>query len=651
MKSHFRPLPKPLVLALALAGAGPAAAFQFDTDYGVKGSFDTTVSYGISMRASDPNAALVGIVNGGTMRSVNEDDGNLNFEKNKPFARIAKATSDLELKWRNFGFFGRGTAYYDWTIMRKEGLGDTARDRLGKDFVGLDGFVYGTFEPGGKNLNVRLGRQVISWGESTFIPNGINSINPVDLSKLRVPGSELKEAFLPTAGIWANQQLTNNLSVEGYYLTNHDKIRIDPKGTYFSNNDFASDDATRVVIAFGRRNDENKPPSNPVPPLPGAAAALSGIASALYGPYDPAASVYANRSPDRDADDDGQYGIALRLLTPELNNTEFGLYFMNYHSRIPLFSGIKGRATSAITGGPLVPTFCGTPALASLCHTGTATYFAEYPEDIKLYGLSFNTAGPAGVALQGEVSYRSNQPIQYATPELLLAALGVGNLITGTTQIPGQTPGVTTAALVPDGTYIQGFARTKMTQFQMTGTKSVPAFANSDQLVLVGEVGVTWFNNLPEGVKFNGPGVLLPATQIGANGVGTTPASLGSVQETGFLTSTSWGYRLAARMEYNNALLGGNITPRMAWAHDVKGVGPTFNEGAKSLSVGAAWDYQRQWTVDVQYTGYFGGREFCGTDVPPAGQAVPPGQSASYCSSAFPLADRDFYSISVSYSF
>ncbi len=651
MKSQFRPLLKPLALALAVAGAGPAAAFQFDTDFGVKGSLDTTVSYGISVRASERASSLVGIVNGGSMRSVNEDDGNLNFDKNEPFANVIKATSDLELKWRNFGFFGRGTAYYDWKIMRKDGLGDTAQDRMGKDFVGLDGFVYGTFEPGGKNLNVRLGRQVISWGESTFIPNGINSINPVDLSKLRVPGSELKEAFLPTAGIWANQQLTDNLSVEGYYLTNHDKIRIDPRGTYFSNNDFASDDATRVVIAFGRRNDQNKPPSNPVPPLPGAAAALSGIANALYGPYDPAASVYANRSPDRDADDDGQYGIALRLLTPELNNTEFGLYFMNYHSRIPLFSGIKGRATSAITGGPLVPTFCTTPALASLCHTGTATYFAEYPEDIKLYGLSFNTAGPAGVALQGEVSYRSNQPVQYATPELLLAALGVGNLITGTTQIPGQTPGVTTAALVPDGTYIQGYAQTKMTQFQMTGTKSIPAFANADQLILVGEAGVTWFNDLPEGVKFNGPGVLLPATQIGANGIGTTPASLGAVQETGFLTSTSWGYRLAARMEYNNALFGGNIAPRLAWSHDVKGVGPTFNEGSKSLSVGASWDYLRQWVVDVQYTGYFGGREYCGTDVPPAGQSIPPGQSASYCSAAYPLRDRDFYSFSISYSF
>jgi hypothetical protein len=639
MTPAFRPMLKPLALALALAGAGPALAFQFETDYGVKGNLDTTVSYGISVRAADRDAALIGIMNGGTQRSVNEDDGNLYYDKNKPFANTAKATVDLELKWRNFGFFGRGTGFYDWTNMRKDQLGDTAIDRVGKNFVGLDGFVSAAFEPGGKNLRLRAGRQVISWGESTFIPNGINVVNSVDLSKLRIPGSEIKEAFLPTTGLWGNQELTQGLSLEGFYLTNHDKIRIDPRGTYFSNNDFASDDSTRVVIGFGRRRDENFPPSNPIPPQ---TPQIGGIASALYGPYDPAASVWAPRSPDRNPDDNGQYGLALRYLAQGLNNTEFGLYYMNYHSRVPLFSGIKGTATSILTGGPL-----GAP----VGQTGTATYFAEYPEDIKLYGVSFNTAGPAGVALQGEVSYRSNVPIQYATPELLLAALGVGNLVTGATQIPGQAPGVTTAALVPNGTYVQGWERLKMTQLQMTGTKSVPAFAGADQLVMVGEFGYTRFTNLPSDKKFNGPGVLLPATQIGANGIGTTAVSYGSVQSDGFLTSTSWGYRLVGRLEFNNAFLGGNVSPRLAWAHDVRGVGPSFNEGAKSFSIGANWDYQRQWLVDLQYTGYGGGRTYCGTDTATPLQPLPAGQSASYCSAANPLKDRDFYSISVSYSF
>jgi hypothetical protein len=83
----------------------------------------------------------------------------------------------------------------------------------------------------------------------------------------------------------------------------------------------------------------------------------------------------------------------------------------------------------------------------------------------------------------------------------------------------------------------------------------------------------------------------------------------------------------------------------------VSGTGPTFNDGVKSASIGASWEYQRRWVVDAQYTSYFGGRTYCGTDQPPQGSAVTPGQSASWCSSANPLKDRDFYSISVSYSF
>jgi hypothetical protein len=644
MKSPFRPCLKPLALAIALAGSDAAFAYQFKFDNpDFSGTVDTTLSYGISVRNSGRNAALIGIANGGTQRSVNEDDGNLNFDKGDAFANIVKATVDTEWKYRNFGFFGRGTAYYDFDLNDSNKLGPTGRDRLGEDAVGLDGFLFASFEPFGQTLRVRAGRQVISWGESTFIPNGINIINPVDLSKLRIPGSELKEAFVPTQGIWASQNFAQGLTVEGFYLTNHDKIRIDPRGSYFSNNDFASDDSNRVILSFGRRKDEHFPPGNPVPPtIP----TLGAAAGALYGPFDPAASVWAPRAADRSPSDDGQYGIAFRFLAEGLNNTDFGLYYMNYHSRIPLFSGIKGTPTSVLTGGPLITPICGNTALRSLCHTGTATYFAEYPEDVKLYGLSFNTAGPEGIAFQGEYSYRSNLPVQYATPELLLAALGLPNLITGYTQIPGAPTGATAAALVPDGTYLRGYERVKASQAQLTATKAFPNVGGAEQLVLVGEIGANWFHNLPTNVKFNGPAVMLPATQFGA-----IVSSAFSVQTDGFLTDFSWGYRFAGRMEFTNALFSGNLAPRVAFAHDVKGVGPNFNQGAKALSLGLSWDYQRVWLVDVQYTGYGGGRTYCGTDVPPTGSVVTPGQSASWCSGANPLRDRDFYSLTVSYSF
>jgi hypothetical protein len=635
MKSVFHPVAKPLALAIALLGAAPAFALQFEFDNGLKANVDTTLSYGVSVRAEGRDPTLIGIANGGTSRSVNEDDGDLNFEKGKPFANVVKATVDAELKWRNFGFFGRGSGFYDFDLHDSDKLGPTGRDRLGQGVVGLDGFFYANFEPMGKNLRVRAGRQVISWGESTFIANGINVINPVDLSKLRIPGSELKEAFIPTTGIWASQELTKNTTVEGFYLTNWDKVKLDPRGSYFSNNDTASDDADRVIVTFGRREDQHFAPSNPIPP---ATPTAGPIAGALYGPFNPAASVWAPRSADRNPSDSGQYGIAFRYLAPQLNSTEFGFYFMNYHSRTPVLSGQSGSPTtssttltSIVTGGPL-----------NAAQNGTATYFVEYPEDIKLYGVSFSTGIPGGIALQGEYSYRPNQPLQISGAELVLATLGLPNVITGFTQIPGAPTGATSAALVPPNSYIQGYRRAKMSQFQMTGTKSWPTVLGAEQLIVVAEAGANWFRGMEAGLKFSGPGVYLPATAFGA-----ALTSGGSAQTDGFLTAFSWGYRAAARLEYSNALLGGNLAPRYAFTHDVKGVGPNFNQGVKSQSIGISWDYQRRWVVDAQFTMFSGGRTFCGTDA----TGVPPTQPASFCSSANPLRDRDFYSVVVSYSF
>jgi hypothetical protein len=635
MKPAFRIAAMPLAVATALFGAIPAHALQFEMGNGIKTQVDTTISYGVSIRAAERDQSLIGIANGGTSRSVNEDDGDLNFEKGKPFANVFKATTDVEVKWRNFGFFGRGSAFYDVDLHDSDKLGPVGRERLGKGVVGLDGFIYAAFEPMGRNLRVRAGRQVISWGESTFIANGINVINPVDVSKLRIPGSELKEAFIPTTGLWASQELTKNATVEGFYLTNWDKTRLDPRGSYFSNNDSVSDDADRAIVTFGRRKDPHFPLSNPIPlATPGA----GGPANALYGPFDPAASVWAPRSADRNPSDSGQYGIAFRYLAERLNSSEFGFYFLNYHSRTPLFSSVTGAPTtststltSIVTGGPL-----------NAAQNGTATYFAEYPENIKLYGVSFSTQGPAGLALQGEYSYRPNQPVQYSTAELILATLGLPNTITGFTQIPGAPVGATAAALVPARTYLPGYQRLKMSQAQVTATKSFPSVFAAEQLVLVGEAGANYFHGFPTNVAFNGPGAYLPATAFGA-----VLAAGGSMQQEGFLTRFSWGYRTAARLEYANALMGGTLAPRLAFTHDVRGVGPNFNEGVKSASAGLSWDYQRKWIVDAQYTAFFGGRKYCGTDV----SGVPPTQPASFCSNANPLADRDFYSVSVSYSF
>ena len=584
--------------------ARPVGAFQFQTgDPDFAASFDNTVAIGAGLRTQGRDPALIGIANGGTARSVNDDNGDLNWPKGSLFALPVYYTGEIEMKYRNLDFFTRFDYLYDQRIEDNDKLGPTAKALDGSDVRLLDFFAGGRWDPtgDGRMLSARMGRQVLNWGESTFIPNGINAINPIDLRRLRSPGSELRNALLPLNTFWASQDMTKGFTLEGYYQFEWGPTRIDPAGTYFSSNDFASPDGEFVFAGFGRRRDFNQPIVSPRNP---ATAAIAQVFAPIQG------QVNAKNS--------GQFGFAARVFVPSWNNTELGFYGLNYHSRIPVVNGVRGTTSTALG-------------------VGTARYFPEFPENINLYGVSFSTPGPWGVALQGEYSYRPNQPLALAGPEVLLATLGLANSITGPAAF---------AAGVPTGTIIQGYQRVAQQQTQMTATKAFGPSLGADQFSLVGEVGFTYLD-LPNGVFFNGPGVFLPAPGS------STTTSFGSVQTTGYATRFSWGYRLLGRLEYPNAIGATTVTPRVAFAQDVNGVSPTFNQGAMALTLGVGFNYRQNWQADIAYTAYFGGRTIAGIDPAPSTPTAPfpPGQSRSYASSTNPLQDRDFLAVSVSYSF
>ena len=440
-------------------------------------------------------------------------------------------------------------------------FGPLANDRIGRGGKLLDTYAKGNFTLfDGKNTQLRVGSQVVSWGEGTFISGGINSINAVDLTRLRTPGSELKEALLPTPMLWASQELTKTVSAEVFAITHFKKIELDPRGSYFSSTDLISDDANRLYV---RGPDQHFPPVSTGAPA--------------------GRTQWVDRSDDHNAKNSGEYGMALRVLAPNLNNTEFGLYHLNYHQRAPIVSARRGGVNIAGIPFPINPA-TGTP-------TSAADYFVEYPQSVRLYGLSFNTAGPFGTAVQGEYSYRPNLPLQIATGEVLNAALGLANSITG----DGAT-----ANAVAAGTEISGYRRVKMHQLQSSVTKSFSATLGADQLVLIGEVGYTRLD-LPAGAFFAGYGETVPTGSFGA------PAS-GAGQ--GFATTNSWGYTLSASADYNNAVGAVRLSPRASFSHAVHGVSPTWNEGVKSFGVGLTATIKEQWRADIGYTKFFGGRIF-----------------------------------------
>ncbi|MDP3295408.1 MAG: DUF1302 domain-containing protein [Nevskia sp.] len=612
-----------------MISAAPALAFQFEAGP-VKGNLDNTVSYGLLMRAQGRDDSLVGIANGGTARNVNGDDGNLNYKAGEIVNQIFRATHELELKYgENVGVFVRASEFFDVQVANDlEKFGPRGRDRLQMHWELLDAFLSVSGKPfGDRSSNVRIGNQVLNWGESTFIPNGINVTNPLDILRLRAPGAELREALRPTPMLSFSQELTDSLTAEAYVQARFDNVLIDPRGSYFSTTDIVSDDGNRAVIGFGRRDDDFS--GNPIPPTNPAFPTTQALG---LGPFDPAASIWVPRTGVRDRPNGfGQFGAATRYLADWLGSTEFGLYYLYYHSRTPMVSAVKKSGTPGTgTTSILTPT----PLAGPTGQNGTAAYFTEYPKNIHLIGLSFNTQLPSGTALQGEYSYRANVPLQRAATEVLFAAVGLPSNL-------APNP-----ADIADGAEVRGWKRVKAHQIQTTATHLVPTILGAHQLSLVGEVGYV-FLDLPGNVLFDGPGAGLPALTAASGSSG------GSVQNGGYLTQHSWGYRAVARLDYLSLIGAINMSPRVVFSHDVKGVSPTFNEGAQAVTVGLNFNYQQLYTVDVSYTSFFGGREYCGSDDPVvvASNGAAAGQPLSYCTAANPLKDRDFIALTMTYAF
>jgi len=562
-----------------------AAAPAAEQPSAFKWNWDNTVTYGLGFRVRDQDKRIIGLAAGGSAFSVNGDDGNQNYDKGI-FTNAAKITSELQFSYKNFGGFVRGFAFYDFenekTDRSRTPLSDAALDRVGSRAEIRDAFLYYRFKLGSLPGELRAGWQVINWGESTFIQGGMNAINPLDVSVLRVPGSELRDALLPVGAVKLSLKPSTNTSIEGFYQFTWEELKLDPVGSYFSTTDLAGAGAEKVMLGFG-----SAPDSVPVghPPLP---PALSPVGAAVpKGAAD-------------EASEQGQYGVALRYLAEGLGGTELGLYFVNYHSRLPLIMARTGTANGI---------------LVTRNYAATASYFLTYPEDIQLLGASFNTQlGRTGIALQGEVSHRWRVPLQVDDVELLYAALSPLRLLPPVPQLaPLIGLGTLLASTNQVGAYgfseeISGYRRFETTQAQMTATKAFSRVFWADQMVLVGEVGFGAVHDFPDQsvLRLEAPGTYTTGNSVHqAAGIqpGTEPASA-------FPTSNAWGYVLAGRLEYNNAIGAVNMVPRFSFAQDVNGVSPgpggNFIEGRKALTVGLGFQYRFNWELDVSYTNFSG---------------------------------------------
>lgn len=599
-------IPRAIIAVFGGAAAFSASALNWEYS-GVNITLDTRLSSSVVIRASGQSPLIVGLANGGAAYSVNADDGDVKYKKGDVTQFTNSITSDLTLTWKNFGFFSRANYLYDPTLDNRNFF-DSADFGPGKQYgqdtldqknhdvrrhVGHAGkiydlYAYGNFDlDDSHTLNVKVGKQTINWGESTLILNGLNSILAFDANRARGPGAELSEIIIPSNNVLASVGLVDNVSVEGWYQIRWEHSIADAAGTYFATNDYVGIGGNAGNIDFGRAG-ENAPAGSDCIGLP------PGVTCVPYGGTVP-------RSGDRRAPNHGQFGGALHWFIPALHDLDLAFYAANYHSRLPLVSG-----TSASNGN---------------VNASTATYFSEFPKNIHLYGVSANTTLPGGFALQGEYSYKPNQPLQLDDVEINLAQLGAPSQLNPTA---GATLG---------NQYIRGYRRHKVSTVDVSTTRifGPNKYLGYNQLLLLAESALIYVHDLesPDTLRYEGPGTFLP-------GDPRTAALLGlPTQHGGFATQTSWGYKVLLRASYNNALAGfiNGITlePTLRFDDDVYGVTPTplqnFTEASRLLSPSLGIRYLNNLTGEIGYTAYIGGGQ---------GNLV---------------RDRDFYSVNVKYTF
>ena len=677
-------------LALAFAWCAPPVGAEDFTQGELEGSLDITLSHGVTLRVGDRDDRLIGRAEGaGTANSVNSDDGNLNYDSGI-VSNASKFIGELDLNYRNFGAFARVHGFFDFENDRGERarseLSPEAKDLVGKDFEVLDLYLTGSFDLGGAAVDLRLGNHVISWGESTFIQNSINVINPFDVTKLRTPGAELRDGLVPVPMVSVSASLNESLSVEGFYQVKWEKTEIDPPGSYFSTSDFAGAGGRRVVLGWGAVPDTGRGLGPitaavnadlrgfhiPSPAAPGTLAPLPQRAQPDFDPY----FLNVFRRADEEPEDSGQWGVALRYLAEGLNNTEFGFYFVNYHSRLPILSGRTGTAqgvadglfalgavargsatpadpnddsftigavTQAVTQKALASVPAGTPPeripqligpgvqaevasqisriagpLAIDRYVKTAGYIVEYPEDIQLLGVSFNTQiGTSGWALQGELSHRMDAPLQIDDAELFFASL-----TPLTAAAPGGPPCAATSPfaycrnqVAPNGLsheeYVRGYIERDVSQIQATATKVFGPTLGANSLAFVAEAALMYVHDMPDKseLRLEGPGTETSGNPFHSSAAGAH-AGLPADPLDRFASATSYGYRLAARLSYLNAIGAVNISPRVQFQHDVKGTSPgpggPFVEDRVALTLGLGASYLNRWHFDVSFT-MFGG--------------------------------------------
>lgn len=653
----------------ALTGLSlPASAVQLDFENpDWSGRLDTTLSVGALFRTESQDSMLaatgdvVDMATKGYGSQINKNDANNNYDTGLA-SLVYKITPELDLSWKGkYGMFLRGTAFYDQVIMggghdggqlikaagypgamgftRYATYSDYANNGTGDDFSGdaeryagqrarlLDAYVWGNFDMFERPLNVRLGQQVINWGEALFMQNGVNTANYFDLNALRLPGSEIKEALLPLDSVYFSYGLTFNATVEAFYQFEWKNSEDAPSGTYFSTHDGFPGKGADNVIVDGRVVALSAVQAGAIPSPGLLEPGFANYTASNYGSdyqYE-ATQVTVNRIRDKEASDSGQFGLAYRYFAEGLNGTEFALYYTRTHARTPVVGSSLNNLENGKGGG-----------VTEMARTiDTAEYQMAYVEDQDMFGASFNTS-VGNMSLAGELAYRPKRAIINEGGDNLISALAG---VAGQSALQGQDVAIgdltghcvraemggsclSADTLVQDGHLYYFYDEVESYNGSLVSIFNFGPTFGADGLIALLELGVEHIEGLENpDLEYNSTAAILDSE-----------AQILSPDDPNryYMDPTSWGYRAVLKADYSNVFAGVSMSPSVRFAHDVNGnspIGGNFMEDRKAATLGVSFLYLNNLEVAMSATTFWG---------------------AKYSNK---LADRNNASVSVKYSF
>ena len=560
----------------------------------IDGLLDLNLSYGALYRTDDRNENIVAIANDGVATSANIDDGTLNYDKGL-VSNMVGANGELSLNWGGFTAFTRVIAFYDFEQEREDRehrqFTSADLDAIGSDVEVRDFYLTAKFSPGGMPIMLRVGDQVINWGETSFVRDGVDTINPLDILGGMQPARSPRDARVPQGTFWAAANLTKTFAIEGFYQYEWQPVALPPAGFFLSTADVIGEGRRKFLQLGGGLFSDLGTNLDDAFQLP----------TGTLG-FDPAFLQMPQRE-DRKPDDDGQYGIAVTQITDGASALKWGLHYVEYHSRLPLIGGVTAGQDAIDMTDPvevaqiaehLAPVYQGqglegdeaiaaaertASQLALSQYANAAGYYLEYPEDISMFAATFNTATlRTGTLVAGEISYHVDVPMQLDLDSVVNAALS-----------PVQfNPDFASGPLGSYGadTYIPGFTRLDRTQVAFSLVQILGERLGATQTLIGIDGAYIHIHDFPD------------AGEVPLNAPGGGDAD-------------SWGYRLLGQLRYSNVFGAINISPRIGFAHDVKGYTPApfsaFWEGRKALVFGVSGDYLNRLTADLGYTAFLGG--------------------------------------------